>query len=72
LEWCTLPRIGAIKAILEEIGPRESDSNSSDGMKGVRVRKVRSGVQVIKDAIGEIREKKNVKGFILNIFKLLF
>ncbi|CAK5025607.1 unnamed protein product [Meloidogyne enterolobii] len=59
LEWCTLPRIGAIKAILEEVGPRGDDSDS--GVDNGRTRKVRSGIQLLKDAVGEIREKKHVK-----------
>uniref|UniRef100_A0A1I8B1Q2 Acyltransf_C domain-containing protein n=1 Tax=Meloidogyne hapla TaxID=6305 RepID=A0A1I8B1Q2_MELHA len=55
LEWCTLPRTGAIKAILEEVGPREGD-NESDGNNG-RFRKVRSGIQLLKDAVGEIHTR---------------
>ena len=71
MEWCTLPRIGAIKAILEEVGPRGDDSDS--GVDNGRMRKVRSGIQLLKDAVGEIREKKHIKGFFdsfgnLNLF----
>jgi hypothetical protein len=53
---CTLPRMGAIKAVLEEIGP-----NGENGT----IRRTRSGkvVQLIKDTVGAIREKKYVKGW---------
>uniref|UniRef100_A0AC35G1B1 Phospholipid/glycerol acyltransferase domain-containing protein n=1 Tax=Panagrolaimus sp. PS1159 TaxID=55785 RepID=A0AC35G1B1_9BILA len=55
LEHVTLPRMGAVKAILEEVGPREDD----DG----EMVKTKSGskIEILKDTIGAIREKKYVK-----------
>jgi len=55
LEHVTLPRMGAVKAILEEVGPREEDEEG--------IVKTRSGskLQLIKDTVGAIREKKYVK-----------
>ena len=54
LEWCTLPRMGAIKAVLEEIGPREEN--------GTTVHRSRSGrLQMLKDTVGAIRAKEYVK-----------
>lgn len=48
--------MGAIKAVLEEIGPNGENGN---------IRRTRSGkvVQLIKDTVGAIREKKYVKGW---------
>lgn len=69
LEHTTLPRMGAVKAVLEEVGPRpevESDelhkSRSSSKLK------------LLKDTVGAIREKKYVKGKYLevNVYTLVF
>ena len=54
LEHITLPRMGAVQAILEEVGPREDDSEMIKTRSG-------SKIEIIKDTIGAIREKKYVK-----------
>jgi len=52
--------MGAVKAILEEIGPRADDSGSSEEEQ--RLRKKNSSVkQLLKDTVGAIREKKYIK-----------
>lgn len=60
LEYSTLPRMGAIKAILEEVGPRFND----DGSEEDPILRSRSSgkLQLIADTVGAIREKKYVKG----------
>ncbi|VDK53809.1 unnamed protein product [Anisakis simplex] len=58
LEHVTLPRQGAVKAILEEIGPREE--HETDGMIDS---KRGSRLKLIKDTVGAIREKKYIKGW---------
>ena len=61
LKYTTLPRQGAVKAILEEIGPRDGESASSDE-DGVSTRaRSRSKLKLIKDTVDAIREKKYVK-----------
>ncbi|KAI3422120.1 hypothetical protein GPALN_012653 [Globodera pallida] len=55
LEHCTLPRMGAIKAVLEEIGPREEENGLA------RSASTSSKMKLIKDTVGAIREKKYVK-----------
>lgn len=59
LEYSTLPRMGAIKAILEEVGPRFND----DGSEEDPILRSRSSgkLQLIADTVGAIREKKYVK-----------
>lgn len=59
LEHTTLPRMGAVKCILEEIGPRPDD----DTIEGTMVR-TKSGrhIEVLKDTFEAIREKKYIKG----------
>lgn len=57
LEYTTLPRFGAIKAILEEVGPREE----SDEEKIMKTHSM-SKLQLLKETVGAIREKKYVKG----------
>ncbi|CAJ0577014.1 unnamed protein product, partial [Mesorhabditis spiculigera] len=54
-EYTTLPRMGAIKAILEEVGPREEDGDESKRPRTY------SKLKLIKDTVGAIREKKYVK-----------
>ncbi|VDM51242.1 unnamed protein product [Toxocara canis] len=58
LKHTTLPRMGAVKAIMEEVGPRD-DNDDLDGLA-----KSRSGskLKLLKDTVGAIREKKYVKG----------
>jgi lysophosphatidylglycerol acyltransferase 1 len=53
LEHTTLPRLGAVKAILEEIGARDDDDSPMPRNS--------SGLKLLKDAFGAIREKKYVK-----------
>jgi hypothetical protein len=50
--------MGAIKAVLEEIGPNGENGNGN-------IKRTHSGkvVQLIKDTVGAIREKKYVKGW---------
>ncbi|KHN74611.1 Acyl-CoA:lysophosphatidylglycerol acyltransferase 1 [Toxocara canis] len=57
LKHTTLPRMGAVKAIMEEVGPRD-DNDDLDGLA-----KSRSGskLKLLKDTVGAIREKKYVK-----------
>ncbi|KAL3083121.1 hypothetical protein niasHS_010923 [Heterodera schachtii] len=57
LEHCTLPRMGAIKAVLEEIGPRQDEEQN--GL--ARSASTSSKIKLIKDTVGAIREKKYVK-----------
>lgn len=54
LEWCTLPRLGAVKTVLDHIGPNEEN--------GTMRRSGSSRLQLLKDTVGAIREKKYVKG----------
>lgn len=64
LKFTTLPRFGAVKTILEEIGPRDNDSSQDENRL-----KNRSKLKLIKDTVGAIREKKYIKGFhIFNFF----
>ncbi|VDO41270.1 unnamed protein product, partial [Onchocerca flexuosa] len=58
LEHTTLPRYGAIKAIMEEVGPKKG-YNYTDGMT---VSENGSKLQFIRDTVGAIREKKYIKG----------
>ncbi|CAD5223859.1 unnamed protein product [Bursaphelenchus okinawaensis] len=57
LEHTTLPRMGAVKAILEEIGPRPVDGSESDMHKS----KSSSKLKLIKDTVDALREKKYIK-----------
>lgn len=59
LEHTTLPRMGAVNAILEEIGPRITNDDSSSLLSTSRSS---SRLQIIKDTVDAIREKKYVKG----------
>uniref|UniRef100_A0A0N5AGA8 PlsC domain-containing protein n=1 Tax=Syphacia muris TaxID=451379 RepID=A0A0N5AGA8_9BILA len=62
LMYTTLPRLGAIKAIMEEVGPRENFKQEND----VEKLQKRSKFQVIKDTVGELRDKKYIKGKFLD------
>ncbi|PAV89094.1 hypothetical protein WR25_20513 [Diploscapter pachys] len=55
LLYTTLPRTGAVKAILEEIGPRGDDDEYS------RRERSSSKLKLLKDTVEAIREKKYVK-----------
>ncbi|TKR87119.1 hypothetical protein L596_011575 [Steinernema carpocapsae] len=55
-EWTTLPRQGCVKAILEEIGPRESDDNDN-----LQKSRSNSKLKLIKDTVDALREKKYIK-----------
>ncbi|KAK0411759.1 hypothetical protein QR680_005826 [Steinernema hermaphroditum] len=55
-EWTTLPRQGAVKAILEEIGPRDPDENEN-----LQKSRSASKLKLIKDTVGALREKKYIK-----------
>ncbi|GMR59930.1 hypothetical protein PMAYCL1PPCAC_30125, partial [Pristionchus mayeri] len=59
LLYTTLPRQGAVKAILEEVGPRP-DSDSSSSETNTRARST-SKLKLIKDTVDAIREKKYLK-----------
>jgi hypothetical protein len=62
--------MGAVKAILDEIGPRNEDSGSSEEEQ--RLRKKNSSVkQLLKDTVGAIREKKYIKGWSLSSIHLI-
>ncbi|KAI1720660.1 acyltransferase domain-containing protein [Ditylenchus destructor] len=54
LKWSTLPRLGAVRTILEEVGPRKEESEE-------QIQKSRSISKLLKDTVGAIREKKYVK-----------
>ncbi|XGW01377.1 hypothetical protein V3C99_013935 [Haemonchus contortus] len=54
LKFTTLPRLGAVKAILEELGPR-GDENDEPRERSS------SKLKLITDTVGAIREKKYVK-----------
>jgi len=58
LEHTTLPRMGAAKVVLDTLGPRKEKSKVDDG--AVKSRSAAS-LKLIKDTIGDIREKKSVK-----------
>ncbi|KAK6767111.1 hypothetical protein RB195_026489 [Necator americanus] len=53
LKYTTLPRMGAVKAILEEVGPREDEDEPRERSS--------SKLKLITDTVGAIREKKYVK-----------
>uniref|UniRef100_A0A7E4W1C5 Acyltransf_C domain-containing protein n=1 Tax=Panagrellus redivivus TaxID=6233 RepID=A0A7E4W1C5_PANRE len=55
LEHVTLPRMGAVKTVLTEVGPR------SDAAEELLRSKAASKIQLLKDTVGAIREKKYVK-----------
>uniref|UniRef100_A0A915D7X6 Phospholipid/glycerol acyltransferase domain-containing protein n=1 Tax=Ditylenchus dipsaci TaxID=166011 RepID=A0A915D7X6_9BILA len=55
LQWTTLPRMGAVKTILEEVGPRMDE----DG--GMTKSQSTSRFKLLKDTVDAIREKKYVK-----------
>uniref|UniRef100_A0A1I7Y7W3 PlsC domain-containing protein n=1 Tax=Steinernema glaseri TaxID=37863 RepID=A0A1I7Y7W3_9BILA len=54
--WTTLPRQGAVKAILEEIGPRDPDENEN-----MMKPRSNSKLKLLKDTVGALREKKYIK-----------
>lgn len=54
LKYVTLPRMGAVKAILEEVGPRGEANNEPRERSS-------SKLKLITDTVGDIREKKSVK-----------
>ncbi|MFH4977750.1 hypothetical protein AB6A40_004459 [Gnathostoma spinigerum] len=56
LRYTTLPRLGATKAILEQVGPRD-DEEREDYQSKHRTGKLK----LIKDTVGAIRERKYVK-----------
>lgn len=65
LEHATLPRFGAVKAIMEEVGPKKGynytdDTTSENGSK----------LQLIRNTVGAIREKKYIKGLCLLTFEM--
>ncbi|VDN17979.1 unnamed protein product [Gongylonema pulchrum] len=57
LEHVTLPRYGAVKAIMEEVGPKK-DYEHVDGLV---MSESGSKLQKIRDTVGAIREKKYIK-----------
>ncbi|CAI4225122.1 unnamed protein product [Auanema sp. JU1783] len=63
LIYTTLPRQGAVQAILEEIGPRDDED------EGPRERS-HSKLKLLKDTVGAIREKKYVKGMLKSLLNL--
>ncbi|KAK5977488.1 PlsC domain-containing protein [Trichostrongylus colubriformis] len=58
LKYTTLPRMGAVKAILEELGPR---GDSTDETRERSSSKLKQLADTITDTVGAIREKKYVK-----------
>ncbi|CAI5451986.1 unnamed protein product [Caenorhabditis angaria] len=54
LLYTTLPRMGAVQAILEEVGPRDENDEPRE--------RTNSKLKLLKDTVGAIREKKYVKG----------
>lgn len=58
LEHATLPRYGAVKAIMEEVGPKKG-YNYTDG---ITTTENGSKLKLIRDTVGAIREKKYIKG----------
>ncbi|VDM97041.1 unnamed protein product [Thelazia callipaeda] len=56
LEHATLPRFGAVKAIMEEVGPKKGYENIDTAIS-----KNGSKLKLIKDTVGAIREKKYIK-----------
>lgn len=53
-----MPRYGAVKAIMEEVGPKK-DYEYADGLV---MSESGSKLQKIRDTVGAIREKKYIKG----------
>ncbi|KAK6055716.1 Acyltransferase, partial [Cooperia oncophora] len=66
LKYTTLPRMGAVKAILEELGPRAEEA---DEPRERSFSKLKLITNAVGDIVGEIREKKYVKGTILTVYK---
>jgi lysophosphatidylglycerol acyltransferase 1 len=60
IEHCSLPRMGAMKSIMEEIGPRYNE----DGEEEQSLPRSPSGnvLKLVRDTVGALREKKYVKG----------
>ncbi|KAI6186369.1 CBN-ACL-14 protein [Aphelenchoides besseyi] len=63
LKHTTLPRMGAVKVILDTLGPRKEDADSRES-SSTSLHQSRSGnhIKLLKDTVGAIREKKYVKG----------
>ncbi|KAI6213334.1 hypothetical protein M3Y94_00138200 [Aphelenchoides besseyi] len=62
LKHTTLPRMGAVKVILDTLGPRKEDVDSRES-SSTSLHQSRSGnhIKLLKDTVGAIREKKYVK-----------
>lgn len=69
LEHTTLPRMGAVQAILSEVGPRAGEDSQGFPLS----RNSSSRLKLIKDTVDALREKKYVKGTnVKNIFLIGF
>lgn len=60
LEHATLPRYGAVKAIMEEVGPKKGYNYTDDATTSENGSKLK----LIRDTVGAIREKKYIKGLL--------
>ncbi|VDO64146.1 unnamed protein product [Heligmosomoides polygyrus] len=59
LKFTTLPRQGAVKAILEQVGPRGEEADEPRERSSSKLKLI---TDTVSDTIGAIREKKYVKG----------
>ncbi|VDL78792.1 unnamed protein product [Nippostrongylus brasiliensis] len=59
LKFTTLPRMGAVKAILEQVGPRGDEEDEKRERSSSKLKLI---TDTISDTVGAIREKKYVKG----------
>lgn len=57
----TLPRMGAVQAILKEVGPRLESDGSENTLTKSRSSST-SRLKLLKDTVDALREKKYVKG----------
>ncbi|KAJ1351293.1 hypothetical protein KIN20_007279 [Parelaphostrongylus tenuis] len=55
LKYVTLPRLGAVKAILEEVGPRKEEEDNEQRERSA------SKLKLITDTVGDLRAKMSVK-----------
>lgn len=61
LKYTTLPRMGAVKVVLETLGPRKEDDEEED----LSIHKSKSGnrLKILTDTVGALRDKRYVKGW---------
>lgn len=60
LEHTTLPRMGAVKVILDTLGPRKEELSVED--EAMKKSRSAASLKLLKDTLGAIHSKKYVKG----------